>query len=130
MNRRISRTTRVILDRMTVKYFIQQVFHPVRRQPDEAVRFDRTGLPADGIALGAFTCWMKLSQGTDMTGNPLLLLTVMSVIMGVQFLFFGMPGELCSRIYFAAQNQTNDTIRRTWNFDESSIPMQQSRRAA
>jgi glycosyltransferase involved in cell wall biosynthesis len=121
----ISRTTRVILDLMTVKYFIQYVVSPMKL-------FGSIGLVCllTGLLAGAFTCWMKLSQGTDMTGNPLLLLTVMSVMMGVQFLFFGMLGELCSRIYFAAQNQTNYTIRRTWNFDESAIPIQQSRRAA
>ena len=57
-------------------------------------------------------------------------LTAMSLMMGTQFLFFGMLGELCSRIYFAAQNQTNYTIRRTLNFDQQAIPLPQSRRAA
>ena len=127
----ISRTTRVILDLMTVKYFIQYVVSPMKL-------FGSIGLLCllIGFLSGASTCWMKLARGVDMTGNPLLLLTVMSLMMGVQFLFFGMLGELCSRIYFAAQNQTNYTVRRTMNFDQTAngdqtaIPMQQPRRAA
>jgi hypothetical protein len=72
---------------------------------------------------------MKLGQGVDMTGNPLLLLTCMSAMMGVQFLFFGMLGELCSRIYFASMNQTNYTIRHTMNFERGTIPMASERAA-
>jgi glycosyltransferase involved in cell wall biosynthesis len=121
----ISRTTRVLLDLMTVKYFIQYVVSPMKL-------FGSIGLISFlvGFASGGATLWMKLSQGIDMTGNPLLLLTAMSVMMGVQFLFFGMLGELCSRIYFAAQRQTNYTIRRTLNFDQQSISFSSDRRAA
>ena len=122
----ISRTTRVLLDLMTVKYFIQYVVSPMKL-------FGSIGLLSFVVALlsGAATAWMKLSGGVDMTGNPLLLLTAMSIMMGVQFLFFGMLGELCSRIYFAAQNQTNYTVRKTWNFDEPAVSLNApARRAA
>jgi glycosyltransferase involved in cell wall biosynthesis len=121
----ISRTTRVILDLMTVKYFIQYVVSPMKL-------FGSIGLLSllTGFASGIATCWMKIVQHVDMTGNPLLLLTVMSMMMGVQFLFFGMLGELCSRIYFAAIDQTNYTIRRTTNFEKAAIEMKPHRRAA
>ena len=121
----ISRTTRVLLDLLTVKYFIQYVVSPMKL-------FGSIGLLCFVVTAlsGTATAWMKLSGGVDMTGNPLLLLTAMSGMMGVQFLFFGMLGELCSRIYFAAQNQTNYTVRKTWNFDEPTVPLQQPRRAA
>ncbi|MBS0202112.1 MAG: glycosyltransferase family 2 protein [Planctomycetes bacterium] len=120
----ISRTTRVILDLLTVKYFIQYVVSPMKL-------FGSIGLLAlvAGFISGIATCWMKVSDGVDMTGNPLLLLTVMSLMMGVQFLFFGMLGELCSRIYFASLNQTSYTIRRTLNFDQPAIAMQERRAA-
>jgi glycosyltransferase involved in cell wall biosynthesis len=120
----ISRTTRVILDLMTVKYFIQYVVSPMKL-------FGSIGLMClvASVVSGAVTCWMKLGQGVDMTGNPLLLLTCMSAMMGVQFLFFGMLGELCSRIYFASMNQTNYTIRHTMNFERGTIPMASERAA-
>lgn len=121
----ISRTTRVILDLLTVKYFIQYVVSPMKL-------FGSIGLLSllTGFISGVATLWMKVEQGVDMTGNPLLLLTAMSVMMGMQFLFFGMLGELCSRIYFATQHQTNYTIRKTFNFEKQSISMNQDRRAA
>lgn len=121
----ISRTTRVLLDLMTVKYFIQYVVSPMKL-------FGSIGLLCFLVTAlsGTATAWMKLRSGIDMTGNPLLLLTAMSGMMGVQFLFFGMLGELCSRIYFAAQNQTNYTVRKTWNFDQASVSINVVRRAA
>jgi glycosyltransferase involved in cell wall biosynthesis len=121
----ISRTTRVILDLMTVKYFIQYVVSPMKL-------FGSIGLLCllTGFISGGVTCWMKVAKSVDMTGNPLLLLTVMSMMMGTQFLFFGMLGELCSRIYFASTNQTNYTIRRTTNFENAAIEMKPHRRAA
>ena len=121
----ISRTTRVLLDLVTVKYFIQYVVSPMKL-------FGSIGLLCflASFLSGAATVWMKSAHGVDMTGNPLLLLTAMSGMMGVQFLFFGMLGELCSRIYFAAQNQTNYTIRKTLNFDTPAVSLQQTRRAA
>jgi len=121
----ISRTTRVVLDLLTVKYFIQYVVSPMKL-------FGSIGLLCFVMSAlsGAATAWMKLNGGVDMTGNPLLLLTAMSGMMGAQFLFFGMLGELCSRIYFAAQNQTNYTVRKTWNFEQSAISIKEVRRAA
>ena len=121
----ISRTTRVLLDLMTVKYFIQYVVSPMKL-------FGSIGLLCFVVTAlsGTATAWMKLNAGVDMTGNPLLLLTAMSGMMGVQFLFFGMLGELCSRIYFAAQNQTNYTVRKTWNFEQTAVSIEHARRAA
>ncbi len=121
----ISRTTRVLLDLMTVKYFIQFVVSPMKL-------FGSIGLLCfvASFLSGAATSWMKVQNGVDMTGNPLLLLTAISALMGVQFLFFGMLSELCSRIYFASQNQTNYTIRKTLNFEEAVVLRASHRRAS
>lgn len=120
----ISRTIRVLLDLMTVKYFIQFAVSPMKL-------FGTMGLVCWLVSFiaGTATIGMKLYGGVDMTGNPLLLLTVMSAMMGMQFLFFGMLGELCSRIYFAAQNQTSYTIRKTWNFNTPHLSIEQRRAA-
>ena len=120
----LSRILRVLLDLLTVKYLIQYVVSPMKL-------FGAIGLfcfMLSGIS-GTATVWMKLEAGVDMTGNPLLLLTVISAMMGVQFLSFGMLGELCSRIYFAAQKQTNYTIRQTMNFEEQTISIGHRRAA-
>jgi glycosyltransferase involved in cell wall biosynthesis len=120
----LSRTTRVILDLLTVKYLIQYAVSPMKL-------FGLIGLVCGALSglAGAGTLWMKLSGGVDMTGNPLLLLTCLSAMLGVQFLFMGMLGELCSRIYFQVRGTPNYGIRRTWNLNEASVPLP-ARRAA
>uniref|UniRef100_A0A7C4QQ68 Glycosyltransferase n=1 Tax=Schlesneria paludicola TaxID=360056 RepID=A0A7C4QQ68_9PLAN len=122
----LSRTTRVILDLLTVKYFIHYVVSPMKL-------FGMIGLLCLGLSglAGAATLWMKVASGVDMTGNPLLLLTAVSAMLGVQFLFLGMLGELCSRMYFEVLGMPNYAIRRTRNLDETpSVPLRPSRRAA
>jgi glycosyltransferase involved in cell wall biosynthesis len=113
----ISRTTRVILDLLTVKYFIHYVQSPMKL-------FGMIGLLCG--AIGGLSCaatiGLKLGNGIDMTGNPLLLLTVLSIMLSAQFLFLGMLGELCSRIFFEVRGMPNYAIRTTHNFDEPSVP--------
>lgn len=122
----ISRTLRVILDLMTVKYMIHYATSPMKL-------FGMIGLVclAVGALSGAGTVWLKIASGVDMTGNPLLLLTCLSVMLSAQFLFLGMLGELCSRIFFEVRGMPNYAIRTTRNFDSHTIPaFEQKRRAA
>jgi glycosyltransferase involved in cell wall biosynthesis len=121
----ISRTTRVILDLLTVKYFIHYVQSPMKL-------FGMIGLLCG--AIGGLSCaatiGLKLGSGIDMTGNPLLLLTVLSIMLSAQFLFLGMLGELCSRIFFEVRGMPNYAIRTTHNFDEPSVPAFTTQRRA
>ncbi len=113
----ISRTLRVLLDLVTVKYLIHYSASPMKL-------FGSIGLASfllSGIT-GISAVWMKLGSGVEMTGNFLLFLAALFSVAGMQFLFFGILGEVCSRIYFASQNKTNYTIRRTMNFEEPTIP--------
>jgi len=120
----ISRTLRVLLDLVTVKYFIHYSASPMKL-------FGSIGLASflmSGIS-GIASIWMKLGSGIELAGNFLLFLAALFSMAGLQFLFFGILGELCSRIYFASQNKMNYTIRRTKNFEESTIPFRQRRAA-
>lgn len=113
----LSRTTRVILDLMTVKYFIHYSASPMKL-------FGMIGLFCGAVSgLSAIaTTWMKLANGVDMTGNPLLLLTALAAMVGVQFLVLGMLGELCARMYFEVRGMPNYAIRSTLNFEQQTIP--------
>jgi glycosyltransferase involved in cell wall biosynthesis len=121
----LSRTTRVILDLLTVKYLIQYVVSPMKL-------FGKAGLASIGVSslAGLATLWMKLAGGVDVTGNPLFLLSCLSAMLGMQFVFTGMLGELCSRIFFEVRGMPNYAIRKTLNFDAASVPMSQSMRRA
>jgi glycosyltransferase involved in cell wall biosynthesis len=128
----ISRTTRVLLDLITVKYMIQYLTSPMKL-------FGKIGLfcGAIGILAGMATIVMKLGQGIDMTGNPLLLLSVFGGFVGLQFLVLGMLGELGVRTYYESQKKQPYTIREMINFglaeENANLPesnRQASRRAA
>lgn len=76
----LTRVPRVVLDLMTVKYLIQYMVSPMKL-------FGGIGLvcTALGMLAGVGTVGMKIGYGTDMTGNPLLLLSLFSGMVGVQF---------------------------------------------
>lgn len=111
----ISRTFRVVLDLITVKYMIQYLTSPMKL-------FGGMGLASFGLGVlsGAATVGMKLAGGVDMTGNPLLMLTVFSVLAGMQFFVLGMLGEVCVRTYYESQNKQPYAIRELVNFDAPS----------
>jgi hypothetical protein len=71
---------------------------------------------------------MKATAGTDMTGNPLMLLSVLGAIAAIQFFSLGLLGEVNARIYFASPARQNYAIRELVNCgDEGAAPR---RRAA
>ena len=123
----IWRTFRVILDLITVKYMIRYSVSPMKL-------FGSIGLLAclAGLVSLAATIVMKLGQGTDMTGNPLLLLTVFALTVGIQFFVLGLLGEVSARIYHECQGKRPYKIRRLMNFDtdEADREMQYPVRAA
>ena len=60
---------------------------------------------------GMATIAMKLFGKIDMTGNPLLLLTVLSAMAGLQFMSIGLLGEVCARIYFGSLERRDFAVR-------------------
>ena len=64
---------------------------------------------------------MKLFSETDMTGNPLLLLSVMLVLVGIQLISMGLLGEVMTRTYFESQGKASYLIRDTHNLDKAMM---------
>jgi hypothetical protein len=114
----ISRTLRVVLDLLTVKYLLDYYASPMKL-------FGLLGIASTtfGSLAGAGTVLMKVFGGVDMTGNPLLLLTVFSLMAGLQFFSLGLLGEVCARIYYASDNKRNYTVRELVNFGEGSVTL-------
>jgi glycosyltransferase involved in cell wall biosynthesis/membrane-associated phospholipid phosphatase len=109
----ISRTVRVIMDLITVRFLTRYLVSPMRF-------FGQAGFAAMGLSAvtGAVTIGMKLVAGVDMTGNPLLLGTVFTALVGVQFFCLGVLGELAARTYFKSAGPGSFAIRRTVNLGE------------
>jgi glycosyltransferase involved in cell wall biosynthesis len=112
----IGRTPRVLLDLITVIFLLNYFCSPMRL-------FGMFGLTslAVGFLSGAATVAMKVLGGVDMTGNPLLLLTVFASVVSVQFFSLGLLGELGARIYFNHDGRENYAIRRRLNLDNPQV---------
>jgi len=112
----IGRTTRVLMDLMTVKFLTSYLASPMKL-------FGKLGLWV--FLLGVLSCiatvGMKLISGVDMTGNPLLLLGAISAILSVQFFSLGLLGEMCVRIYYGHENHSPYQVRELINFEEPQI---------
>ncbi|MGH7433247.1 MAG: glycosyltransferase, partial [Candidatus Methylomirabilales bacterium] len=54
---------------------------------------------------------LKLTTGQAIGNRPLLLLSVLLVILGVQLVILGLLGELVVRIYYESQSKPTYTIR-------------------
>ena len=108
----ISRTIRVVLDLITVKYLLDYFASPMKL-------FGLLGIvsAALGSVAGFGTVGMKIFGGVDMTGNPLILLTILSWMASLQFFSLGLLGEVLARIYYGTQSNQNYSIRELANFD-------------
>ena len=81
-----------------------------------------------GVACLLATLAIKWIDGTSMIRNPLLHLSVMLEMIGVQFISTGLLGELVTRTYFESQGKRAYTVRSTLNLEPPSAD--ETRRAA
>jgi len=96
----ISRTFRVLLDLITVKFLQSFSTRPIQA-------FGPLGLIL-GFIGGAFSIYLaadKLILGYDIGGRPLLLLAVLCIILGVQLIVMGLLGEMLARVYHESQHK-------------------------
>ncbi|MCL4295174.1 MAG: glycosyltransferase family 2 protein [Anaerolineae bacterium] len=102
----ISRIIRVILDLLTVRFLLSYSTRPIQI-------FGLMGLGslALGVVIGAYLTLMKLIYREDLVDRPLLLLAILLVMVGVQFITMGLLGEMISRTYHESQNKPIYTVR-------------------
>ena len=102
----LGRIFRVLLDLLTVKFLLSYSTKPIQI-------FGLLGLlsAVAGGLLGAYLSLLKLTTGQAIGNRPLLLLSVLLVILGVQLVILGLLGELVVRIYYESQDKPTYTIR-------------------
>jgi glycosyltransferase involved in cell wall biosynthesis len=110
----LTRTVRVLLDLITVKFLHSYLTRPMHV-------LGTAGLVSMGLGVLSLlaTIWMKylVRPPVFMTGNPLLLLSVMLELVGVQFISMGLLGEVLTRTYFESQGKSAYTVRATLNLN-------------
>ena len=66
------------------------------------------------------TLYMKLFEHLSMNRNPLLILTLFLLFMGIQFIVMGLLGELNARTYFESQGKPIYVVRDRINIDSGN----------
>jgi len=104
----ISRTVRVVLDLITVMFLLRYLARPMQY-------FGRLGLAAMGVGV-AVTTWLvaeKLLLGHGLAERPLFVMGLASMGLGVEFVCFGLLGELITRTYHENGNRSPYVVRET-----------------
>ncbi len=104
----LSRTIRVLLDFITIKFLLSYMTRPLHF-------FGPVGLlaVASGVLLGGYLTLKKLLYGISLLQQhgPLLLLSMLLIITGVQLISIGLIGEIIMRTYYESQRKPIYTIR-------------------
>lgn len=104
----ISRTIRVMLDLLSVKFLLDYSTKPLHF-------FGSAGLlclaGGGGIGVWVFLRKALLNEGLLANHGPLMLLGMALVMGGIQFIAIGLIGELLARTYFESQNKPVYTVR-------------------
>jgi len=96
----IARTLRVVLDLLTVKFLISYSTRPSHI-------FGPIGVISGGVGflIGVYLTLQKLVYGVEIGGRPLLLLAVLLMFIGFQFITMGLLGEMLARTYHESQDR-------------------------
>lgn len=102
----LGRTFRVLMDLFTIYFMKRFLTRPMHV-------FGLFGLSAMilGIVLGAYLTFLKLGLGQSIGDRPLLILSVVLFITGVQLFSFGLLAELLMRTYHESQNRPIYRVR-------------------
>ncbi len=103
----ITRTTRVILDLITVKFLLSFATKPIQV-------FGLLGacVAAVGLAISGYLSILKLAFGAQIGGRPLLFLAILLILVGVQLIVMGLLGEMLVRVYHESQRKPIYMVKR------------------
>jgi glycosyltransferase involved in cell wall biosynthesis len=102
----LSRTLRVVLDLITVKFLLSYSTRPLQI-------FGLLGLVAGtlGTIIMGWLAYVRLTTTQGIADRPLLLLGMLLLFIGVQLVTFGLLAELLARTYYESQNKPVYVIR-------------------
>ena len=110
----LTRTIRVILDLVTVKFLSDFSTRPIQV-------FGLFGLAvtlAGGLLL-AFLGLERIFLGVELGGRPIVLLAIVLLITGLQFITFGLLGEMLARTYHESQGKPVYVVGETLDPDRT-----------
>jgi glycosyltransferase involved in cell wall biosynthesis len=116
----ISRTIRVVLDLMTVKFLSTYSTRPLQM-------FGPVGLAMGlaGTLICAYMVYLKIAYNPGIANRPLLQLGALLILFGGQLLMMGLLGEMQARTYHESQNKPIYVIREIL---ETELPSREQER--
>jgi glycosyltransferase involved in cell wall biosynthesis len=120
----ISRTIRVVLDLLTVKFLLSYSTRPLQI-------FGLVGLAMSipGVLIMAYLTFVKFAMAESIANRPLLMLAVLLVFTGVQLLTLGLMAELLVRTYHESQDKPTYVIREIRESPALAAPAREYHRA-
>jgi glycosyltransferase involved in cell wall biosynthesis len=108
----ISRTIRVILDLMTVKFLLSYSTRPIQV-------FGLMGFICGGIGflIALIMTIQRQFFGIPLADRPLLFLAVLLIFIGIQFISLGLIAELQARTYHESQNKPVYYVKQVYRTD-------------
>jgi glycosyltransferase involved in cell wall biosynthesis len=102
----ITRILRVILDLLTVKFLLSYSTRPSHM-------FGLVGLAsaALGVLIGLYLTVQKFVYDAEIGGRPLLLMSILLIFIGFQFITMGLLGEMLARTYHESQDRPVFAVR-------------------
>ncbi len=103
----ISRTIRVVLDLVTVKFLLSYSTRPIHV-------FGTLGILSGGVGflIAAVMTFQRQFYHIGISDRPLLLLAIFLMFVGVQFVTMGLIAEMLSRTYHESQSKPTYYIRK------------------
>ncbi|MEO7191078.1 MAG: glycosyltransferase family 2 protein [Vicinamibacterales bacterium] len=111
----ISRTIRVVLDLVTVKFLLSYSTRPLQMFGVMGLAIGALG----GLLLG-YLAYVKFMYEEAIGNRPLLSVSILLMITGVQFVTVGLLAEMQARTYHESQNKPVYAIRQILERDEDS----------
>jgi glycosyltransferase involved in cell wall biosynthesis len=114
----ISRTVRVLLDLLTVKFLISYSTRPLQI-------FGLVGIAMGllGVIISGWLAYLRLFGNQSIADRPLLLLGILLIFTGVQLVTLGLLAEMQARTYHESQNKPIYAIREILGGVEARQPV-------
>jgi glycosyltransferase involved in cell wall biosynthesis len=102
----ISRTIRVLLDLLTVKFLMSYSTRPL-----QIFGLVGIGMVLGGTAVCGYLAYLRLFAYESLSDRPLLLFGILLIFTGVQLVTLGLMAELQARTYHESQDKPTYVIR-------------------
>ena len=95
----IARVLKGFLDLLVIKFWMQYSARPIHL-------FGGSGLLLSflGVMLGGYLTFRKIFFSEALANRPLLLLSILLVLLGIQMIVFGFLADILIKVYYASKN--------------------------